>query len=267
VNDSARQREALRQQMLVRALWRDAPSGVLAGWLRDADPAPGLTAYRANGGASAERALAAAFPTIEQLVGAESFAGLARAFWHARPPERGDLAWFGDRLPDFIEASESLAGEPYLADCARLDWAVHRAELAADAPVAAVGLELLAQHDPQRLVLRLRPGTELVSSKHPIATVWQAHRSEAADRFEPVRRAFAAGHGEHALVWRDGWRARVHAIAAPDAAFTRALLEGATLAGALQRADDAFAFEAWLLDSLRQGRLAGAAFVADATQE
>jgi hypothetical protein len=258
VSEAARQREALRQQMLVRALWRDAPSGVLAGWLRDADPAPGLAAYRANGGASAERALAAAFPTVEQLVGAESFAALARAFWHEHPPERGDLAWLGGRLPEFIEASESLDAEPYLADCARLDWAVHRAESAADAPAGACGLELLARHDPQQLVLGLRPGTALVSSKHPIATIWLAHRSDAEHRFEPVRLAFAAGVGEHALVWREGWRPLVQAIAAPDAAFTRALLDGASLAGALQAAGDGFTFEAWLLDSLRDGRLAGA---------
>jgi hypothetical protein len=254
--------EALRQQMLVRALWRDAPAGVLSGWLTDAlQPARGLAAYRANGGASAERALAAAFPTIEQLVGAESFAALARAFWHANPPLRGDLAQFGDALPAFIAGSASLADEPYLPDSARLDWAVHCAEHAADAGGAPAGLERLAQHDPARLALRLQPGTSLVSSPHPIATVWQAHRSDAADRFAPVRAAFTAGDGEHALVWREEWRARVEAVSPPDAAFTRALLEGASLAGALQAAGDGFDFEPWLLQSLRERRIAGAALI------
>ena len=41
-------REALRQQMLLRALWRDARPGVVAGWMRD-DPARfqrGLQAYQ-----------------------------------------------------------------------------------------------------------------------------------------------------------------------------------------------------------------------------
>jgi len=254
--------DALRQQMLVRALWRDAPSGVLSGWLSDSvPPARGLAAYRANAGASAERALAAAFPTLEQLVGAESFAALARAFWHAHPPQRGDLAEFGETLPAFIAGSPSLADEPYLADSARLDWAVHRAEHAADPVVDPAGLERLAQHEPARLTLRLQPGTALVSSAHPIATVWHAHRSDAADRFAPVRAAFATAAAEHALVWRDGWRARVQSIPSPDAAFTHALLEGASLAHALQTAGDGFDFEPWLLDSLRERRIAGAALI------
>ncbi len=254
--------EALRQQMLVRALWRDAPSGVLSGWLSDfVPPARGLAAYRANAGASAERSLAAAFPTIEQLVGAESFAALARAFWHAHPPQRGDLAEFGETLPAFIAGSASLADEPYLADSARLDWAVHRAEHAADPVVEPAGLERLAQHEPARLTLRLQPGMALVSSAHPIATVWQAHRSVAADRFAPVRAAFAAAAAEHALVWRDGWRARVQPIPSPEAAFTHALLEGASLAHALQAAGDGFDFEPWLLESLRERRIAGAALI------
>ena len=35
VNAAAEQKEALRQQMRLRALWRDARPGVVAGWLRD----------------------------------------------------------------------------------------------------------------------------------------------------------------------------------------------------------------------------------------
>jgi hypothetical protein len=257
-----RSQEALRQQMLVRALWRDAGPGVLSGWLTDWVPAArGLAAYRANAGASAQRSLAAAFPTIEQLVGPESFAALARAFWHAQAPQRGDLAEFGEALPAFIAGSAALADEPYLADSARLDWAVHRAEHAADPVAEPAGLEQLASHEPARLALRLQPGTALVSSAHPIAAVWQAHRSDGADRFAPVRAAFAAAAPEHALVWRDGWRARVQSIRLPAAAFTHALLEGASLAHALQTAGDGFDFESWLLESLRERRIAGAALI------
>ena len=62
-------KEGLRQQMLLRALWRDARPGVVTGWLRDAPErsARGLQAYQANAGALAERALAAAYPTLVQL--------------------------------------------------------------------------------------------------------------------------------------------------------------------------------------------------------
>lgn len=260
------EREALRQQMLLRALRGDAGSAVLQGWLRnDTAAGRGLAAYRANAGAAAERALAAAFPTVRQLVGEESFAALARAHWHAAPPQEGDLARFGAALPDFIADSDSLAEEPYLADVARLDWAVHEAERAADAPAAPQGLARLADGDPLRLALRLRPGTALVDSMHPVATIWLAHRSDAADRFDAVRAAFAAGGGEHALVLRRGWRAGVERLSEADAGFTRAVLDDVPLAAALHRAGAGFEFEPWLLRALRDGWLVGVAALNEET--
>ena len=250
------EREALRQRMLLRALRGDAGSAVLQGWLRnDVAAGRGLGAYRANAGAAAERALASAFPTVRQLMGEHDFAALARAHWQAAPPRECDLGRFGAALPAFIADSASLADEHYLADVARLDWAVHLAERAADAPAAAAGLALLAEGDPLRLVLRARPGTALVDSPHPVATIWLAHRSDAPDRFDAVRAAFAAGAGEHALVRREGWRAVVETLDAADAAFTHAVLDGVPLAAALHRAGAGFVFETWLVRALRDAWL------------
>jgi hypothetical protein len=250
--------EAQRQAMMLRALWRRAPDAALAGWLRDgpARVARGLSAYRANSAAIAARALAAAYPTVAQLVGADSFDALATAFWHASPPARGDLAEHGAGLPDFIAADAQLADVPWLADTARLDWAVHRCEASADADGAPLGLERLASDDPATLLLRLQPGMALIDSRWPIATLWQAHRSSADDRFAAVRDALAAGRGEAALVWRDGWRAQVTSLLPADAAFTAAVLAGQALVQALDAAGADFAFEPWLLDALRHGRLA-----------
>ncbi len=278
--NTAIDKEALRQQMLLRALWGDARPGVVAGWLRDGPRAArGLAAYRANAGAAAERALAAAYPTVQQLLGDESFAALARACWQRHPPTAGDLGLWGDALPAFIADAETLADEPYLPDVARLEWAVHRAERAADA-APAQGLDRLGSDDPAGLVLRLAPGTALVDSRYPIVTIWQAHRSTDDDRFAPVRAAFEAGAGECALVARDGWRATVRALPPAEARFTRVVLAGRSLADALKDALDAalndapdesqpetqdpalpasraaFDFEAWLIAALQQQRLA-----------
>ncbi len=254
--DAAFEREALRQQMLLRALWRDARPGVVGGWMRDgARFARGLEAYRSNAGALAERALGAAFPTVQQLVGEESFAGLARAFWRAAPPEKGDMARWGEALPAFIEGDAQLATEPYLADVARVDWAVHAAEHAAD-PQPAGGLERLAGCDPARTRLRLQPGTALVVSAHPVVAIWQAHRSTAEDRFAPVRAAFAEGRAENALVVRHGWQGQVRALDDAAARFTAALLRGEPLAAALGAAGASFAFEPWLVDALSSALVA-----------
>lgn len=258
MTNAAHQHEALRQQWLAAALQGSQPADLSTGWLRDpaAHAARGLQVYAANAGALAERALAAAFPTLTQLVGAESFAGLARAFWRADPPLRGDIAQWGGALPAFVTAAPQLRQEPCLADVARLDWAVHLAEQADDGAGVATGLAQLASTEPALLRLRLAAGTALVVSPYPVASIWLAHRSSAADRFAAVRAAFACGAGEQALVWRDGHHAQVLGLDAPAARFTQAVLSGASLDAALHLAGAHFAFEPWLLAALQQGWLA-----------
>ncbi len=250
--------EAQRQQLLLRTLWREAPDATLAGWLRDAAPrqARGLSAYRANGEALAARALAAAYPTVAELIGEEAFAAVAARHWRERPPTCGDMALYGAHLAEAIAADERLASEPYLADCARLDWAVHRVEAAADTHSPPEGLQRLASDDPAALAMVLRPGLVLLSSPWPIATIWQAHRSQGEDRFAPVREAFAQQRGEQVLVWREGWRPRVACLAPAEARFTQALLEAVSLAAALDTAGEGFDFEAWLMQALQHGWLA-----------
>ena len=251
---AAAQREARRQQQLLRALWRRGGDASLGGWLREAGgrAEQGLDAYRGNAVAIAERALAAAFPTVQQLVGDGSFASLTRAFWHRHPPRCGDLARFGEALPAWIADDPQLASEPYLADVARIDWAVHTIEHAADVPALPTDLHLLGESEPSQLRLRLRPGLACIASRWPVATIWQAHRSDEADRFAPVRDALAAERGETALVSRPQWRATVSAIDQPSARFLAALLEGVALHHALDAAGARFEFEAWLHDAVRQ---------------
>jgi Putative DNA-binding domain len=241
-------REAGRQQALLRALWRDEIDLRALALRADADA--GLAAYRANAGALAERALGAAYPTVAALVGEPSFAALARALWQRHPPERGDLAEWGAALPDFIAASADLASEPYLADSARLDWAVHRAARAADDDDGApLDLQPLAEGDPSRLRLALQGAGALIASAWPVVAIWHAHQpgaQDAPDRFAAVRAAFAAGTPETAWVWRDGYAVRVDALDGPAAAFTRALQDGRTLADALDLSGSGFAFDTWL---------------------
>lgn len=256
------EREAMRQQALMAALCHDVELPELSPWLRaDAAGASradrGLLAYRANAGALAERALAAAYPVVQQLLGTQSFAALARALWHDQAPHRGDLAQFGAGLPVFIEASAQLAEEPYLADCARVDWALHQCEQAEDAPAAAQGLELLGSEDPQLLFFQLRPGTVVLSSGYPVVSIWQAHQGTAADRFEPVRAALANEQAERALVWRQGWRAQAAQLSDAEAAFTSAVLLQQPLSQAFDAAGASLDFEVWLTRALQLGWLVG----------
>ncbi len=251
-------REALRQQMLLRALWRD--DAALHGWVRAPARAPAASSavavYRSNAGALAERALGSAYPTLAALVGAESFAALARHFWHQHPPLRGDVGEWGAELPAFVADSEQLADEPSLADSARLDWAVHAATRAADASSAwPPPLDALATTEPSQLRLQLAPGAAVIDSRWPIVTVWQAHHGN--EDVDNVRAAFAAEQAQTAFVWRDdGFAVHVEALDSADASFTTAAINGASLAAALDAAAADFSFERWLERVLRSRWLA-----------
>ena len=262
-------REAERQQLLLGVLGRSAAPAVLAGWTGGGPRLPrGLQVYQANAGALAERALAAAYPVTLQLLGAEPFAQLARALWRQQPPTQGDVATWGAGLAQFLADAEDSGVEPCLPDVARLEWAVHAAAGAADVQSPPGALDRLADTDPATLWLRPRPGTALLRSPHPVASIWFAHQTQAAataDRFAEVRAAFARGQAESALVWRQGWQVRVAALDADDAAFTHALLQGQTLGAALSGRSDrpGFRFEAWLVATLTRGWLLGASGVKD----
>lgn len=222
----------------------------------------GLAAYRSNGHALAERSLRAAYPVIADMVGSDSFVLLSRDLWHTHPPRCGDLAQWGDALPEFLRASEQLSDVPYLSDVARAEWALHRAASATDAEPDLPSFARLGNEDPQGLALTLSPGTAVVDSEFPIASLVTAHLHGSPSLDDAARR-IRAGEGEHALVWRQGLRPRIAGIAPAAAALVQALLDGTDLPAALDAAGAAdglsepFDFSAWLTAAVTDGLVIG----------
>jgi hypothetical protein len=223
----------------------------------------GLQAYRSNGRALAARALAAAYPTLAALLGDEPFAALAADYWQRDPPQAGDIGDWGGALPPFVEQAGDLAAWPYLADCARLDWAVHRAARAADAVFEPDSLRLLAEQAPEAVAADLLPGSALLASPWPVVAIWQAHAEQAAGRIDADTlaarlEALPSGEGEHAWVWRQGFHVKVSALDADTWAWMQALAQGACLDeafDALEQAQRPFDFAAWLERAVREGWL------------
>jgi len=249
--------EAARQQAMLAAIGaRDADCGV-AGFSGPAERAvSGLAIYRANAAALAERALGVGFPTLQRLLGADDFKHMAREFWRDDPPRKGDIGLWGEALPDWLRAHPGLAPWPYLGDCAELDWLLHCNERAADSTFDAASMSLLEAHDPERLRLLLMPGTAVFASRWPVASLHAAHEA-GANGFDAVREALAAQRAEAVLVARRGWRGVVHSIDASTCAWSRDLLDGASLGAALARAASGFDFTAWLSLALTEGWLQG----------
>lgn len=210
--------------------------------------ARGLKAYQSHGHALAERTLRAAYPVLTQLVGDESQGALARAFWHAHPPAQGDLAQWGAELADFVRTSAQLADEPYLADVATAEWALHRSATAANRAADPRSFALLMVHDPADLHLCLAPGCALVQSPWPVASLLQAHRGGPAGQAPDLAAAgqrLRAGVAEDVVVWRAQLQPRWREAWPGEALLLAALLSGRSLGKALDAAP-ALDFNAWL---------------------
>jgi hypothetical protein len=187
-----------------------------------------MAIYRANMVASADKALSAAYPVIRQVVGEAFFHGLAREHQRVTPSTSGDLTSFGARFDAFLAAFEHAQDMPWLPDFARLEWAVHRAYGAADAPDWDVAA--LAAIPPERqdaIRFQWSPGLAVVRSGHPVVRVWTIHQPGFDGAFE-VDWTVA----QTALVARDGFAVTVSDCGVADATFIEASLAGAPLGDA-----------------------------------
>lgn len=248
---------AEQQQALLAALfdWPAEPAAKALAAHTDGVWVRGLQAYQANGHALAQRALRAAYPVLAQLLGGQSFAALACAFWHASPPACGDMAQWGATLADFVAASAQLAEQPYLPDAARLEWALHQSASAADAPLDAASLALLTTHDPAELRLRLSPGCSTLTSAWPVVSIVQAHLAPVPD-FAALRQLLHSRVGEQALVWRAGLRVDLRQALPGELTFITALLADHSLSAALQQAPE-LDIAAWLPLAVQSGLMLG----------
>ncbi|OYT92470.1 MAG: hypothetical protein CFE43_08470 [Burkholderiales bacterium PBB3] len=195
----------------------------------------GLKAYKSNGHMLAEHALLAAYPVVAQLLGPDSAADLARALWHVHPPTRGDLALWGDALPDFLANSPQLQEDPYVADVARVEWALHRCATVADAAADPASLALLTTEDPDHLGLHLAPGCAVLRSPWPVASMVGAH-VHGTPSFAEVGVELRAGVGQDVLVWRQGLRPQFRQVLPGEADLLERLLAGDAMGRALDQA-------------------------------
>lgn len=134
-----------------------------------------LAIHRHHIARSLARVLAGTFPTVQALVGEDYFRQTAQAFVVGHLPTQPVLAEYGAAFPAFLASEEPRHGLPYLADMARLDWALNVAfyspRLSA-ADHSGIGPETL---------LTLAPGVEVLRSPYPVDRIWAASQQGAPE--------------------------------------------------------------------------------------
>lgn len=117
------------------------------------------------------------FPAVCRLVGDEFFEYAARQYIRVDPPRQPCLHVYGAGLADFLAAFAPASSLPYLADVARLEWALNEAHYAPDAsPLPIDALKALQLEDYADLRLRPHPSCRLLTSPFPVDRIWEMAR-------------------------------------------------------------------------------------------
>jgi len=164
----------LELQRAMRASLIDRDDGAAAAMLAENVGADRLSIYRNTFVIGVTKALRLSYPAVHRLVGAEFFEGTAGRFITQQPPRTAYLDQYGADFPEFLRNFQPAASLVYLADVARLEWAVNRAIHAADvAPLALARLAALAPEDQARVRFVPHPSIALVHAGYPADVIWR----------------------------------------------------------------------------------------------
>ena len=251
-----------------------APPGqtaaAVADLLPDLDPADplaprGLQAYQANGHAWPSAACARPTRSSRMMLGSDNFNALARDLWHRHPPTQGDLARWGD-APARVSRRATSPGRcalPGRRGPRRMGFAPRRHRRRRNARPGQ--LCPAGSGDATGLTLTLAPGTELVSSRFPVATLVMSHRFGEPGLAEAAQKLHAAQTPK--LPWSGATRLRPR-LCAVVARSEAALLQAIARSGPAHRpgrcagcgtcADTrAFDFTHWLTQAVSRGLVTG----------
>jgi hypothetical protein len=219
-----------------QALFRDAvtggpPDAVLAGLRCPADPQGRLDIYRRHHRESFRRHLRGRYPTLEWLLGTDQLVALADDTLRRAPPRSPSMAEYGQELVDTVLArGEALP--PYIADVARLDWALGCISVATDSsPIGIDALASVVADQLEHVTLTLQPGLAHVTTAWPVDGLVQLRLADAA----PEQLAFAAHHTHLELRGARG-RFTLRRLAAAELAFRARLAAGESLGHAAELA-------------------------------
>jgi hypothetical protein len=206
----------------LHAVWHDRSADPLVASLL---AQPAFAVYRNTIFKGCVDALAANYPAVQRLVGAQWFQGAALAYARRNMPQDASLIAYGDGFAAFLSGLEEASELPYLAGVAALDRCWTEAHLAADdaaLDAAALHAALAAGQD-----VRLVPHAAARwrwEPAHPAYSIWSANR-EAVEA--PVELAWRA---EGALLTRPEGEVRWQGIGPGACRFLDACGDGAGVA-------------------------------------
>lgn len=178
---------------------------------------PGLSVYCSRILSVQIDAMAAVFPAVRRVVGADCFQGLVRAFFRAYPVHVPCLLDAGDGFPAFLGEQDSVAGTPWLVDVAALEWECHRVSRHAESPC----LDIASLSGPiDDLIFVPRTASCLFSSLWPISAI------RSASLLQDMSTLSLGDGPEFLLLVRPGDQVLVENVGQPGSVFLQRCFSG-----------------------------------------
>jgi hypothetical protein len=192
-----------------------------------------LRIYRNHAIITLTDALKATYPVVCRLVSEAFFAYAAHEFIRQHLPQSPCLAEYGGKFADFLAEFPPCRELGYLADIARLEWAINESLHARDiAAIMRGGLSDISAAEAPGLILCLHPALRLLESRWPIERIWRANQ---ADGDLDLAIDLDAG-GVRLQIHRCGDRVVLKSLTECEFAFLRELAKGNSLADAADAA-------------------------------
>ena len=123
-----------------------------------------------------QKTLETFYPVSAKLVGSDFFLHMSNQYIARTKSAEPDLDQYGHDFAEFIKNYPEVSSLPYLADVARLEWALHRLSKTEEAPT--FDFARLQQRDPSACYFELPRATSLIASAFPIHDIWTANQVE-----------------------------------------------------------------------------------------
>lgn len=164
----------------MRELEESAPR-LAVNWIKESklNSAAQIAIYRGSMQECLTENLRMTFPVCNQLVGADYFAQLARAYIAKITFKQPDITYYGAHFSDFIQTALAHNQLDYLADVAAVEWACHLAQNGTAIPALdQAALAKVSQEALPRLTFALDKASTLFYSPYPILRIWQVNQAD-----------------------------------------------------------------------------------------
>ncbi len=211
----------------------EVPSGIKL--LKDGVvPKKRFSVYRNNVTLSLISVLASTYPVVEEIVGEDFFATMAREFALSHLPQSPVMIHYGEEFPIFLESFAPVQELPYLKDVANLEWHRNSAYHGANAiPVTIEALGKFSEEDVPNLGFEFHPTLSLIKSNYPIVTIWQAHQQENPSEFLS---GLNMDESEAAVIIRSELDVLIHQVSIGTLKFLQSLQKGRSFSLSVEQA-------------------------------